>query len=589
MENSRRQLSGLACEECRRRKSKCDRVRPICGGCSESGVECAFVEERPKRGPKKGQLRALRARVATLEQQLADQLDSEVSNVTSNTHVTVGIPLDETDLSMNFDASQTSWVEESELMSENIFTADWQDSALVTHETIASPPQLRQISGEAPAISDFPHLMQVDLDQLYFDRVHPLLPMIHRRRYLSWAGQEAIPPARQCLQFAMRAIAASMSFQFRCHSDRLYLMAKQLLEGLDGSELGLPWTSGEIHLEQTQAWLLLAHYELLTTEKYPLPMTVRRALRLVHLSRLHCSDPNELSKGGSLSKTESLDSSDSDFVATEERRRTFWIAFCLDRFMSGYEESLPTIHEEIVSVRLPCPESNFQNSKDVQMGFLDESPDEDCMNLMSPFAEFILAMALFGRCLVHQRMHGATAAVDRENRAFWVRHDWLAAAAEKQASRLSSLRPLPPEPMSIDDEPMHIIVEMLVHGSVLALASANDGVYWKTEKQQRIATTHRKRAHEAALSMARLAKAVTGSTCFKSHPYLPSLLALAISFLTAHSGMPEYESSANDIESAIALLTGFLESLVEVNGLAQKFLEGFKLWWLPDSIGAGTM
>lgn len=53
----------VACEQCRRRKSKCDRARPQCGACLENESPCVFTDQRPKRGPKKGQLRQLKAQV----------------------------------------------------------------------------------------------------------------------------------------------------------------------------------------------------------------------------------------------------------------------------------------------------------------------------------------------------------------------------------------------------------------------------------------------------------------------------------------------------------------------------------------------
>ena len=58
-----RQKPGSACEECRRRKLRCDRQRPQCGVCMEMGVECTIDPARPSRGPKKGHMKALRTRI----------------------------------------------------------------------------------------------------------------------------------------------------------------------------------------------------------------------------------------------------------------------------------------------------------------------------------------------------------------------------------------------------------------------------------------------------------------------------------------------------------------------------------------------
>jgi hypothetical protein len=50
----------LACDECRKRKLRCDGQDPQCGVCTEAGITCRVNTKRSTRGPKKGLLRALR-------------------------------------------------------------------------------------------------------------------------------------------------------------------------------------------------------------------------------------------------------------------------------------------------------------------------------------------------------------------------------------------------------------------------------------------------------------------------------------------------------------------------------------------------
>lgn len=61
-----RQSPGAACEECRRRKLRCDRKTPQCGVCAASGTVCHFSLSRTERGPKKGNLLQLQQRVGML-------------------------------------------------------------------------------------------------------------------------------------------------------------------------------------------------------------------------------------------------------------------------------------------------------------------------------------------------------------------------------------------------------------------------------------------------------------------------------------------------------------------------------------------
>ena len=54
--------AGHACEQCRRRKLRCDRSQPKCGLCEASNLECE-ITARPPRGPKRGYLKVLEDRV----------------------------------------------------------------------------------------------------------------------------------------------------------------------------------------------------------------------------------------------------------------------------------------------------------------------------------------------------------------------------------------------------------------------------------------------------------------------------------------------------------------------------------------------
>jgi hypothetical protein len=54
----------LACMICRKRKLKCDGVRPSCSTCSRLGHMCAYDEQRRKSGPKRGYVKALEERLS---------------------------------------------------------------------------------------------------------------------------------------------------------------------------------------------------------------------------------------------------------------------------------------------------------------------------------------------------------------------------------------------------------------------------------------------------------------------------------------------------------------------------------------------
>lgn len=582
MATTHRQQTGLACEECRRRKSKCDRVRPCCGGCSELGADCIFVEDRPKRGPKKGQLRALRSRIATLEQQLALQAGLEPADVGSYSDPAIAIAFQEIDYNTHTGVSQLDWVDESCDMADASMPAGWQHTALILHETLDSSGPL---IGDPFKMLDplrISSLTEIDLDQLYFERIHPMAPMIHKRRYYSWVNQENISPARRCLRSAMRTIASAMSSQLRSSSEAFYAETYRMLEELEGGELSLPWTKGEVRIEQIQAWLLLAYYEFLSTQRNQSLMTVERVLRLVQLSRLYSVDTanRPTTHEPSLQDTTcSSDAPDETFAMTEEKRRTFWLVFCTDRLFSPCSKAALTLSEEIISTRLPAPESNFQDSRQVEMNFLAEAINNGCSGPHSWFADFVHLTALYGRCMIHRRMGLATASIEKESRAFWVRHDWLAAAAEEQAGRFQEV--VPASSGFVDYDPIQVVCQMLPQNIVIYLGNTNDMVQWKAKDQQLKALEYEQKASRAAVDIAGIAKSISNLSCFKAHPFLVEGLLSAGTFLVTHPGPAGVASSNEMWEAGIRQVGETLGYLAKAQGVAQEALDKLELG-VPD-------
>ncbi|KAK2672617.1 hypothetical protein RAB80_012696 [Fusarium oxysporum f. sp. vasinfectum] len=375
----------------------------------------------------------------------------------------------------------------------------------------------------------------------------------------------------------MRALAASMSSQFRSRSEEFYNKARRLAEGLDAGDLVLPWLNSDTSIEQAQTWLLLAHYELLDPSKYSQSATIRRAFRLVHLSRLHCTDWKDPALDFPSCTPGTSQSAPLPFASVEERRRTFWVAFCLNRFLGGYEESPMTIHDETIHVHLPGPEWNFQISSEVNMGFINDvliggTP----VPASSPFAKLVIAMALFGQCILHKKITAKCPTSDQESLTFWVRHELLAEAIDRQVALLSLRQ------TDVEYEPLHFMTSMVVHGSVLKLESAINVAHSVVQSQQPVANDYAKTAYKAAISMADLSESMTGSNCLKTHVYLPMLLGKAFLYLAAHT-------EPNQSQHSKAKLLALLESLKEIHGQAKQFIDGLELWDTVGKMESGTM
>lgn len=208
-------------------------------------------------------------------------------------------------------------------------------------------------------------------DQLYFDRVHPVAPIVHQGRYLSWAWRQhggGSPPSEShaCLQFAMWTLAAAASAHLQHMCEALYNSARARLEALD-SDLAARSADeydgrdddddddgnggGGGTLQQAQAWVLLVHYELRYMQYRRAWLTAGRAFRVIQLARLHEVDRLTMMAGADLAGTPGMPLGAGQ-VELEERRRTFWLAYCLDRFVNINREWPLSLHEEMVSIFL---------------------------------------------------------------------------------------------------------------------------------------------------------------------------------------------------------------------------------------------
>jgi hypothetical protein len=155
-------------------------------------------------------------------------------------------------------------------------------------------------------------------DQLYFDRAHAFAPFLQKARYLSWSKQNDKPKQKVCLQYAMWALTASLSSQFHMIRHELYTEARRLLDSLEleSQEAFVK------RVEQSQAWLLLTIYELMDNQFQRALISAGRAFRLIQLIGLY-----EVDK---LSRTDIQGT----WVDKESMRRTFWVAYIIDRLTS---------------------------------------------------------------------------------------------------------------------------------------------------------------------------------------------------------------------------------------------------------------
>ena len=132
----------------------------------------------------------------------------------------------------------------------------------------------------------------------------------------------------------MWTLASSLSSQFQTAGRQLYRETRQLLHGLESEELG-----HQISIEQAQAWILLAIYEITCEDYHRGMMSAGRAFRLIQMMRLyeidgHQTCPNSQAQDQDQEPISLQVDAQEDWIDIETKRRTFWLAYTIDRFTS---------------------------------------------------------------------------------------------------------------------------------------------------------------------------------------------------------------------------------------------------------------
>ncbi|RAL11873.1 fungal specific transcription factor domain-containing protein [Aspergillus homomorphus CBS 101889] len=599
-----RQRPGSACEECRRRKVRCDRRRPQCQVCFETGIECKINTTRLPRGPRKGQLRTLRTRIAALERCLADQhpeinhpmaslfdgtvldCDSEEDPPRDFSSLSDPIPVS-VPLSTLPDAVLASG-EEQEQCERDI-------QPTISSTKVQSPRTPESLPRTTGLVSE---LMRAELDQLYFDRVHPFAPILQRWRYHVWARQPKKSDSQVCLQYAMWAVAASLSAQFQALRESLYSESRRILDTLDRPD-SIATVAG---LEQAQAWILIGLYEYMQRSPLQAWMSIGRCCRQVLGMRLYeLDDPTN-----PVTMAREQEAILVDWIGLEEQRRTFWMAYSLDRFIS-FHNGLPfTIHGDLITTRLPSPEEEFQSGQPTLTAYLSEvmnpnlqnyhfqqyshghpqphvyvnphsptspthlnmafppmatptnststpvlNPDPNQAN-PSSFTEFILLATVVGRALSHRQsvtmeqvlqpshLHlsptSPYASLPTSLDAFWNRHQALHTVLNTRIQSLAS------NPQTLDD-PLIMFARIVAQSMVLFLHNVLESVAWKSGGDHLLGIIEYERlCVMAAHEVVALVKVQGQLGYFKVHPLTPIPLMMCTDFFTAHAYLdPSFE------------------------------------------------
>ncbi|OOF91373.1 hypothetical protein ASPCADRAFT_57525 [Aspergillus carbonarius ITEM 5010] len=492
-----RNRPGSACAECRRRKMRCNGKHPACDNCSTAGIECIFSPQTSRRGPKKGHLKSLQKRIEYLEGRLIGQGHRQPTEIAiDNKIVSVRPP-------------SRGWTGESQL---NVLLDDFHAPG-----TVPVPPSIGGI---------------------------PISELLHAELTTNKSA------SRRCLQYAMWTLTASMSAQLHHLCDILYRFTQKLLGFLQLANDHI-----EIYeIEHVQAWLILAVYEFTHHSFHHAWMSAGQGIRLVQLMNLHRMDINE--NGPDFRRICGTD----EFICEEQKRRVFWMAYVLDRFISLSLENPLTFDERIIATRLPATEEAFQTGQLSQpTGFLSELIAAGDSPPQTELTDWIVLATLCGQSMSHRQQTTAEQAHCGLSNSFWERHRWLDAILVQKAQAISTLRPVL---LTMPADPMPVFLNLVAQSTLLSHCTAIELLGSVTESHE--TAQCRQRALMAAQEIVRLTGVVSQLSYFEIHPFMPLPVILCAGFLMHQSMDASYALQLQEI-------LGTVQHLARTNYLCREW------------------
>jgi hypothetical protein len=330
-----------------------------------------------------------------------------------------------------------------------------------------------------------------ELHHIFFTKIHISGPMIHRPRYL--AAMNLAPHMRPpvCLRYIIWSLAAGISEKFSNLAPEFYRRARKYLE-LDEMK-----GNGEaiITLAHCQTWILTSWYEFKHMYFPRAWLSAGRGSGLATMMGLNRLD-------GAVLDVKQCLPPPKDWTEREERRRTFWQAFCADRYASIGTGWPHRLDERDIMTLLPTSDEAFEKSRPQTAPSLEQAFQNAAAKDVSSTSAVILISCILGRNLTH--LHRPTPHDNEEdlNGTFWQRHRQLENLLDNIALSIPDHLRIP----SGLPDPNVIFMNMLLHTSVICLHQAAIFKADRNKLNVNIIHDSRQRCLSGAAEIARIMK-----------------------------------------------------------------------------------
>ncbi|PSR82469.1 fungal-specific transcription factor domain-domain-containing protein [Coniella lustricola] len=319
----------MNCKSCRKRKIKCNRLRPSCEACQVFQCPCIYDAVPKKRGPKTDVLEALLKRVDGLEAQLKEKKDQPPTPTTDSAPSLVAAAASTPNRPAGTQSDDETGEKQTPAESTDVKTQSTSAAAEASHVTESS-----ELAVYTPSSNSAPSPAPIQPDLLldtYFARFHAKPFYI-----LDESSVRQRLQLNQLPNYLVHAIYA-VAARYTPHPNGYQASAKL------GEEYAIR-ARAEIDIDEPsvdalQACLLLVVAFTATGKGKKAYMLLTTAVGMTMAQELH----REMDPRATVTPVE-----------RETRRRLFWTCYLLDRFISCGSKRPCLIADKTILLRLPC-------------------------------------------------------------------------------------------------------------------------------------------------------------------------------------------------------------------------------------------
>ncbi|KAI8370766.1 fungal-specific transcription factor domain-containing protein [Choanephora cucurbitarum] len=413
-ETHKRQRVSKACEQCRRKKVKCDGAQAVCSNCASANLPCTYKESTKKRGPPKGYIEAIEGRLHRLEallgsiiheddprsQAILAELNSPLEtaygeivrpkpahpkmfdNNTTNNEGSSMLGMHNPTIELNQSAPLSTTSDDADSANDNLGNLSIDESGQLRyygkssgfymlrssknfqngafHLNSRGYHRRKKLDGQNvlpnPLAVDPYALPPSDLSEhlldLYFTHFYPLLPLLHKRSFLASLKSDKPPPP--LLLNAVYAVASRISPDIRVRTDPT---SKE--------------TAGDIFLERARILLEFEwdDYRVSTVQSLLLLSSHQNGALKNIRGWLYSGLAFRMCQNLGLNRNcDSWNLSDQE---KEERKRVFYCCFVVDRLTCAMHGRAPMIDERDLDTPYPSEvdEDDIHNNPTIMDNF----------------------------------------------------------------------------------------------------------------------------------------------------------------------------------------------------------------------------